>query len=306
MKYIPVKNTDLNVSEIALGCMRIASKTNSQVSELIHTALDEGINLFDHADIYGRGRSEELFSEVLKKEPSLREKMILQSKTCIKPGISYDASRDYILSSVDGILKRLNTDYLDILLLHRPDALMDMEEVSEAFSQLKKAGKVRYFGVSNMNPYQIALLEKYTGEKMIINQLQFSLAHSGMLDAGIHVNMNDEYAANRDGDILNYCRLNDILIQCWSILNIDFVKGLFLDHPEYPKLNAALQKYADAYGVSKSAIATAWILRHPAKMQAIAGTTNPVHLKELTQATNIKLTHDEWYDLYLSENKPLP
>lgn len=306
MKYIPVKNTDLNVSEIALGCMRIASKTNSQVSELIHTALDEGINLFDHADIYGRGRSEELFSEVLKKEPSLREKMILQSKTCIKPGISYDASRDYILSSVDGILKRLNTDYLDILLLHRPDALMDMEEVSEAFTQLKKTGKVRYFGVSNMNPYQIALLEKYTGEKMIINQLQFSLAHSGMLDAGIHVNMNDEYAVNRDGDILNYCRLNDILIQCWSILNIDFVKGLFLDHPEYPKLNATLQKYADAYGVSKSAIATAWILRHPAKMQAIAGTTNPVHLKELTQATNIKLTHDEWYDLYLSENKPLP
>lgn len=306
MKYIPVKNTDLNVSEIALGCMRIASKTNSQVSELIHTALDEGINLFDHADIYGRGRSEELFGKVLKKEPSLREKMILQSKTCIKPGISYDASRDYILSSVDGILKRLNTDYLDILLLHRPDALMDMEEVSEAFTQLKKTGKVRYFGVSNMNPYQIALLEKYTGEKMIINQLQFSLAHSGMIDAGIHVNMNDEYAVNRDGDILNYCRLNDILIQCWSILNIDFVKGLFLDHPEYPKLNAALQKYADAYGVSKSAIATAWILRHPAKMQAIAGTTDPVHLKELTQATNIKLTHDEWYDLYLSENKPLP
>lgn len=306
MKYIPVKNTDLNVSEIALGCMRIASKTDSQVSELIHTALGEGINLFDHADIYGRGRSEELFGKVLKKEPALREKMILQSKTCIKPGISYDASRDYILSSVDGILKRLNTDYLDILLLHRPDALMDMEEVSEAFTQLKKTGKVRYFGVSNMNPYQIALLEKYTGEKMIINQLQFSLAHSGMIDAGIHVNMNDEYAVNRDGDILNYCRLNDILIQCWSILNIDFVKGLFLDHPEYPKLNATLQKYADAYGVSKSAIATAWILRHPAKMQAIAGTTNPVHLKELTQATNIKLTHDEWYDLYLSENKPLP
>lgn len=306
MKYIQVKNTDLNVSEIALGCMRIASKTDSQVSELIRTALDEGINLFDHADIYGRGRSEELFGKVLKKEPSLREKMILQSKTCIKPGISYDASRDYILSSVDGILKRLNTDYLDILLLHRPDALMDMGEVSEAFTQLKKTGKVRYFGVSNMNPYQIALLEKYTGEKMIINQLQFSLAHSGMIDAGIHVNMNDEYAVNRDGDILNYCRLNDILIQCWSILNIDFVKGLFLDHPEYPKLNATLQKYADAYGVSKSVIATAWILRHPAKMQAIAGTTDPVHLKELTQATNIKLTHDEWYDLYLSENKPLP
>ena len=306
MKYIPVQNTDLSVSEIALGCMRIASKSESQVSDLIHTALDEGINLFDHADIYGGGRSEQLFGEVLKKEPSLREKMILQSKTCIKPGISYDASKDYILSSTDGILNRLHTDHLDILLLHRPDALMDLKEVAEAFAQLKKAGKVRYFGVSNMNPYQIALLEKHTGEKMIINQLQFSLAHAGMVDAGIHVNMDDAYALNKDGDILNYCRLNDILIQCWSILNVDFVKGLFLDHPEYPDLNAALQKYADLYGVSKSAIATAWILRHPAKMQAIAGTTDPAHLKQLCQASTITLKHDEWYELYLSENKPLP
>lgn len=306
MKKYHIQNTDLDVSRIALGCMRIAGKSEEQVSELVHCALDEGINLFDHADIYGGGKSEELFGSLLAKEPSLREKMVLQSKTCIRPGISYDASKDYIISSTESILDRLHTDHLDILLLHRPDALMDMEEVAEAFSALKQSGKVRYFGVSNMNPYQIALIEKYTGEKMIINQLQFSLAHAGMIDEGIHVNMDDPYAVNRDGDILNYCRLNDILIQCWSILNVDFVKGLFLDHPEYPKLNACLQKYADKYGVSKSAIATAWILRHPAHMQAIAGTTSPHHLKELCEADKVTLEHDEWYELYLAENKPLP
>ena len=306
MKYIPVKDTDLAVSQIALGCMRIASKTPQQVSQLIHTALDEGINLFDHADIYGGGKSESLFGEVLKNEPGLRDRMILQSKTCIRPGVCYDASKEHIISSTEAILSRLNTDHLDILLLHRPDALMEMEEVAQAFAQLKQSGKVRYFGVSNMNPYQIALIEKYTGEKMIINQLQFSLAHTGMIDAGIHVNMDDAFAVNKDGDILNYCRLNDILIQCWSILNVDFVKGLFLDHPEFPELNAALQKYADQYNVTKSCIATAWILRHPAHMQAIAGTGDPIHLQELCKASDITLKREEWYELYLSENKPLP
>ena len=306
MKYIPVKDTDLAVSQIALGCMRISSKTPQHVSQLIHTALDEGINLFDHADIYGGGKSESLFGEVLKNEPGLRDRMILQSKTCIRPGVCYDASKEHIISSTEAILSRLNTDHLDILLLHRPDALMEMEEVAQAFAQLKQSGKVRYFGVSNMNPYQIALIEKYTGEKMIINQLQFSLAHTGMIDAGIHVNMDDAFAVNKDGDILNYCRLNDILIQCWSILNVDFVKGLFLDHPEFPELNAALQKYADQYNVTKSCIATAWILRHPAHMQAIAGTGDPIHLQELCKASDITLTREEWYELYLSENKPLP
>lgn len=306
MKNYHIPNTDLDVSAIALGCMRIGGSDENKVDTLVHTALDEGINLFDHADIYGGGKSEELFGSVLAKEPSLREKMVLQSKTCIKPGVCYDASYDHIISSTEAILNRLHTDHLDILLLHRPDALTDPEEVGRAFAELKKSGKARYFGVSNMNPYQIALLEKYTGEKMIINQLQFSLAHAGMIDAGLHVNMDDEYAVNRDGDILNYCRLNDILIQCWSILNVDFVKGLFLDHPEYPKLNAVLQKYAEKYNCSKSAIATAWILRHPAHMQAIAGTTSPEHLHELCEAANISLTREEWYELYLSENKPLP
>ena len=306
MEKYHINHTDLDVSEIALGCMRIAFKDEDQVEKLVRTAMDEGINMFDHADIYGCGKSEELFGSVLARNPGLRDQMVLQSKTCIRPGICYDASCDYIVHSTEKILDRLHTDHLDILLLHRPDALMDMEEVAKAFHTLKKDGKVRYFGVSNMNPYQIELIEKHTGEKMIADQLQFSLAHAGMIDEGLHVNMDDSYAINRDGDILNYCRLNDILIQCWSILNVDFVKGLFLDHPEYPKLNAALQKYADKYGVSKSAVATAWILRHPAHMQAIAGTTDPVHLKELCQASAFTLEHDEWYELYLSENKPLP
>ncbi|MGM9940746.1 MAG: aldo/keto reductase family oxidoreductase [Bulleidia sp.] len=306
MKTYQIQNTDLEVSRIALGCMRIAGKSEAEVDTLIKAALDEGINLFDHADIYGGGKSEQLFGAALRKDPSLRDRIVLQSKTCIRPGICYDASKDYIVSSTEKILERLHTDHLDILLLHRPDALMDMEEVAGAFETLKKSGKVRYFGVSNMNPYQIALLEKHTGEKMIINQLQFSLAHAGMIDEGIHVNMDDPYAVNRDGDILNYCRLNDILIQCWSILNVDFVKGLFLDHPEYPKLNAVLRKYAEKYNVSTSAVAAAWILRHPAHMQAIAGTTSVSHLRELCAADTIELGHDEWYELYLAENRPLP
>src|SRR5215211_6901887 len=198
MKYIKVPNTDMSASEISLGCMRISEMTNQEISTLIHTALDEGINFFDHADVYGGGKSEEKFSEALNMDSDLREKMILQTKCGIRQG-SFDFSKEHILEAVDGSLKRLRTDYIDVLLLHRPDALVEPEEVAEAFTILETSGKVKYFGVSNQNPMQIELLCKYVKQKIHFNQLQFSITNTGMIDAGINVNMKIDRSINRDG-----------------------------------------------------------------------------------------------------------
>lgn len=216
MNYYPLK--DLKISEIALGLMRIANKSVAEVEELVLTALEQGINFFDHADIYGAGNCETLFGEVLQRNPDLRKKIIIQSKCGIVPKESYDFSKEHILTSVEGSLKRLQCDYLDVLLLHRPDALCDPKEVAAAFDELYKSGKVKYFGVSNHTPYQIELLQKYCKQELIINQLQLSIVHSGMIDAGIHANMKDDLAYDRDGGILDYCRIHDILIQPWSVL----------------------------------------------------------------------------------------
>lgn len=306
MKYYDIRNSDLHVSSVGLGCMRIADMSEQEVSSLIHAAMDVGINFFDHADIYGQGKCEEIFGEVLKDEPGLRDKIILQSKTGIKPGVSYESSKEYIKTSVDHILTRLHTDHLDVLLLHRPDALMDPVDVAEAFSELKQAGKVRYFGVSNMNPGQIRLLKKYGREPILFNQLQLSPLHTGMIDRGIFSNMDDPNAFDRDGGILDYCRLEDITIQCWSILSSDQYHSTYLNHPAYPRLNAVLDRLAKKYHVAPNAIVTAWILRHPAEMQPIIGTTSPVHAKEMAEGADIHLTHDEWYEIYLAEEKPLP
>ena len=249
MEYYNLPQTNLKVSKVALGCMRIASKTPEEVENLVLESLKAGINFFDHADIYGGGKSEELFGKVLQKHPELRKEMIIQSKCGIRPGICFDFSKEYILASVDSILSRLQTDYLDILLLHRPDALMDPQEVSEAFDELYQAGKVRYFGVSNQNPGQIELLKKYCKQPIIINQLQFGPAHAQMIDSGIYANMDE--GIDHDGDILNYCRLNDITIQPWSTIRSSLSEDTFIDNPKYPKLNEQLDKLADKYNVSK-------------------------------------------------------
>ena len=283
MEYYQLPKTDLKVSKIALGCMRIADKSVEEVEELIATALDLGINFFDHADIYGGGKSEELFGAVLKKHPEYREKMIINES-----------------------LKRLNCDYVDILLLHRPDALCDPQEVAEAFDELYESKKVRYFGVSNHTPYQIKLLQKYSKYPIIINQLQLSIVHSVMIDSGLNMNMKEDWAQDKDGGVLDFCRLNDITIQPWSVIQASWAEGTFIDNPDYAKLNQELEKLANEYHVSKTAIAIAWILRHPANMQPIVGTTSPVHLKESVEAINVKLTRQQWYDLYLASDKPLP
>lgn len=308
MKYYMMKNTDLEVSALALGTMRIPDKGIDAAEKLIHTALDLGINFIDEADIYGGGTSEEMLGDIFDRNPGLRDKVILQSKAGIvfRNGHRYDMSKSYIVPAVEDSLRRLRTDHLDILLLHRPDALMDPAEVAEAFDELHKAGKVRYFGVSNQNASQMRLLAKYMHMPIVADQLQFSLLHSGLVDQGIFVNMIDSEATDRDGGTLNYCMLEDIRIQSWSPLQASGWTGTFIDNPKYAKTNEILADLADKYGVSKTAVALAWILRHPAGMQPILGTTSVEHLTESCDATNFTLTNQEWYDLYLAEGRPLP
>lgn len=305
MKSIHVANTELDVSEISLGCMRISAMTNAEIAHLIHTALDEGVTFFDHADVYGGGQSEAKFAEAIDMTPSLREKMMLQSKCGIRRG-AFDFSKEHILEAVNGSLKRLRTDYLDVLLLHRPDALVEPEEVAEAFNILHDSGKVKYFGVSNQNPMQIELLTKFVAQKLVFNQLQFSITNAGMVNAGINVNMENDASINRDGSILDYCRLKEITIQAWSPFQYGFFEGVFLDNEKFPELNRVIHEMAAAKGVANTAIAIAWILRHPARMQPIVGTTNPERLKAICKASHITLSRDEWYSIYLAAGNTLP
>lgn len=291
---------------IALGCMRINSLELKEADHLIHTALEHGVNFFDHADIYGGGEAERFFAQALPMTPSIREKILIQSKCSILPGVAYDCSKEHILESVDGILKRLNTEYLDILLLHRPDALVEPEEVAEAFHILKNSGKVRHFGVSNHSSRQIALLERFLGEKLIINQLQLSIAHCPMIDAGLNVNMVNDCATDRDGEVLDYCRLNDITIQAWSPFQYGMFQGVFLGSEKFPELNAKINELAEKYDATPNAIAVAWIMRHPAGIQTIVGTTSAQRLEGICKASEFQLTHKEWYQLYLAAGKELP
>ncbi len=305
MKHIKIANSDINASEISLGCMRISDMTNQEISNLVHTALDEGINFFDHADIYGGGKSEEKFSEAIDMNPSLREQMILQTKCGICRGY-FDFSKEHILEAVDGSLKRLRTDYVDVLLLHRPDALVEPEEVAEAFDILQNNGKVRNFGVSNQNPMQIELLRKFVKQRILFNQLQFSITNTGMIDAGLNVNMEIDASVNRDGSILDYCRLHEITIQPWSPFQYGFFEGVFLDNDKFPELNQKINEIAAAKGVTNTAIAIAWILRHPARMQPIVGTTNANRLKDICKASDVTLTRPEWYEIYTAAGNKLP
>lgn len=305
MKSMNLGRTTLQVPVIGLGCMRITElKDRQSVRQLIDTAMDQGVNFFDHADIYGRGEAEHIFGEAM--DPSQREKMIIQTKCAIRPGVAYDFSKNHILKSVDESLKRLHTEYLDILLLHRPDTLMEPEEVAEAFDLLETSGKVRSFGVSNHNSMQIELLNQYCGNKVLINQLQLSLAHCPMIDSGLNVNTYNNTGINRDGSVLDYCRLKNITIQAWSPFQYGMFEGVFLNNEKFPELNKKMDELADKYGVSNNAIAVAWILRHPAHIQTIVGTTNKERLIQICRASEVVLTREEWYELYMAAGKQLP
>lgn len=308
MRYITLGQDDKELSEIVLGMMRIEDKSVKEVEELVETALSVGINAFDLADIYGRGRCEELLGLVLKNRPDLREKMWIQSKCGIRieEFTYFDFSKDYIIKSVDGILQRLKIDHLDSLLLHRPDALMESDQVAEAFDLLYKQGKVRDFGVSNQNPMMMELLKKEVKQSLSINQLQLSAAFTPGFEAGFHVNMEDSQAAMRDGSIFEYCKLHDVVIQAWSVLQFGYFKGNFVGNEKFQALNQVLDRLAIKYGVTSSTIAISWILRYPAKIQAVVGTTNPKHLREVSQAVTFSLTRKEWYEIYLAAGNNLP
>jgi predicted oxidoreductase len=305
LKKINIGNGAISGSEISLGCMRITDLSKQEASLLIHTALEQGIDFFDHADIYSAGKSEELFAQAIEMNPTVREKMIIQTKCGIRQGY-FDFSKEHILESVDASLKRLQTDYIDVLLLHRPDTLVEPEEVEEAFTVLHNNGKVRHFGVSNQNPMQIELLNKHLSHKLIINQLQLSITNTGMIDQGINVNMKIDRSIDRDGSILDYCRLKDITIQAWSPFQYGFFEGVFLNNELFPKLNKKIDEIAEIKGVSNTAIAIAWILRHPAKIQPVVGTTNVDRLKSICEASDVSLTRPEWYEIYTAAGNKLP
>jgi predicted oxidoreductase len=310
MRQINLGRSDLKVPTIAVGCMRIVDLDLPQAEKFIRTSMELGANFFDHADVYGGGRCEEIFSEAVGMNSSLREQMFLQSKCGIKrneKGITeFDFSREHILASVDGILKRLKTDYIDVLLLHRPDALIEPEEVAEAFDRLYSSGKVRNFGVSNQKPMQVQLLQRYLKQPIIANQLQLSITNATMITNGINVNMLNDSAIDRDGSILDFCRLNDITIQPWSPFQFGFFEGVFLDNPKFPELNRVIDEIAAKYDVSNTTITMAWLLRHPAKMQPVTGTMNIGRLTDCARAADIELTRTEWYDIYRAAGNILP
>lgn len=308
MRTMQLGKSGLTVPVIAAGCMRMADKSVAEAADFIDTALANGLNFFDHADIYGGGKSEETFRDALKECGVKREDIILQSKCGICNGKAYfDFSREHINESVENSLKRLGTDHLDILLLHRPDTLWEPEEIADTFMRLKEQGKVRAFGVSNQNPMQMRLLAKYLGEEPIVaDQLQLSITNCTMFKHGLNVNMENESAVDRDGGVLEYCRYEDITIQAWSPFQYGFFEGVYVDNPAYPEINAQLQELAEKYGVSKNAVVIAWILRHPAKMQPLTGTMNPARLAECAEGVNIRLTREEWYAIYRSAGNILP
>lgn len=303
MKYLELGNR--RVSALTMGCMRIADKNVKQVDTLIHTALDLGINHFDHADIYGGGKSEELFGKVLSSQPGLRDQMVIQSKCGIRKGF-YDFSYEHIMESAEGILSRLQTDHLDLLLFHRPDALCEKDDFSRAVQDLKAQGKVLSFGVSNMNPAQIQLLESWSGERMLTDQVQLSLMHAGLVTAGTNVNVPNAEGTMYDGSLLPFAQRTDLGIQSWSPLQYGMFKGCFVGNEQFPELNAQLDALADKYQVSPAAIAISWILRIPGKVQVVTGTADPQHLQDAAKAGEITLSREDWYSLYRSCGYLLP
>ena len=305
MKTINLGKSGLTVSAVALGCMRIAELADNKLEKLIFTALETGINFFDHADIYGGGNCETRFGKLLAKHPGLRGKILIQSKCGIRKGF-FDFSKEHILSSVDGSLKRLQTDHLDLLLLHRPDTLMEPEEVAQAFETLHASGKVRFFGVSNENPAQMELLQKFVSQKLIVNQLQFGPAHTSLVDCGLNVNINTPAGTMFDGRVLEYCRLREITIQTWSPFQYGFMEGVFLGNEKFAALNKVLEEVGARYGVSSTTISLAWILRHPAKMQAVVGSINPKRIAECAKAAEIELSRADWYEIYRGAGHRLP
>lgn len=312
MKKVNFGNTGIKVPAIAVGCMRINRLSEAEAAKYIENAAANEAGFFDHADIYGNGECEEIFGKAFKMTGIRREDIFVQSKCGIVRGVMYDLSKGHILKAVDGILKRLDMEYLDSLLLHRPDALVEPEEVAAAFDKLENDGKVRYFGVSNMKPMQIELLKKCIRQPIAVNQLQLSAAHTSMICNGVQVNMMTDGAIDRDGSVLDYCRLKDITVQAWSPLQFQawsqgtVVKGSFLDNEKFTVLNRKLEELGEKYCASAAAMAIVWLLRHPANMQVLAGTMNFERFNEICKASEIKLSREDWYQIFKAAGNIMP
>jgi len=313
MKKTKLGKTGLMVPNIALGIMRIGNKSKEEAKQVIQTALDLGINFFDHADIYGKelGEAESQFGEMISEMGIKREDIILQSKVGIRGtfnnGIKveyYDFSKEHLLNTVDQMLERLQTDYLDNLLLHRNDVLFNPEEVAEVFDELHSKGKVKHFGVSNHSPSQIELLKKYVKQDIVTNQLQFSPGHTGLVDFGLNLNRKNDESISRDNGLLDYMRLNDITVQAWS--PVHGPNGLIFTDPEYAQLNKVLKEVGSNHGINYEATAIAWLLRYPSQMQVILGTMNIDRLKNYAKASEITLSREEWYEIYRAAGNQLP
>lgn len=309
MKTYRLPQTELEASSVILGLMRIPSLTDAEIRALVGAAREVGITMFDHADIYGthRHECEERFGTALSLSSDEREQLLIQSKVGIRPGY-FDFSAEHILTTVDESLAALRTDYLDVLLLHRPDTLVEPEEVAEAFTALKDAGKVRHFGVSNHTPGQIELLRAYVEQPLIVNQVQLSITHAPIIASGLATNMAGVDASiDRDNGILDHARRTGITLQAWSPYQRGFFNGVFIgDRENHAELNDVLDELADAYGVTPTGIATAWITRHPANIQVVLGTTKPERVAEAAAGSDVTLTREEWYRLYRAAGHPLP
>lgn len=309
MKYIEFGTEKKKISEIVPGLMRIDQMSQKDLETLLETALEVGINVLDIADCYGAGKCESILGDLFVQRKDLRDKFFVQSKCGIRSDADFtwfDYSKEHIQEAVDASLARMKTDHMDSLLLHRPDALMEPEEIAEAFEILHKEGKVLNFGVSNFNPMMMEMLRKFVPFPIAANQVQLSCAFTPMIDAGFNVNMQHDKAVMRDGGVLEYCHMNDIVVQAWSSLQYGFFEGVFLRSDKYPKLNKVLDRIAEEKGVTNTAVALAWILRYPAKMQAVIGTTKPVRVREAALAADITLSRKEWYEIYLSAGNKLP
>ena len=309
MKTYTLPHTSRTVSSVVLGLMRISKMSNAEIATLVGTARDAGVNVFDHADIYGceRHLCEKRFGEAVTLTPAQREQVVIQSKVGIRKGW-FDFSKQHILTTVDESLAALRTDYLDLLLLHRPDTLVEPDEVAEAFEQLVASGKVRHFGVSNHTPGQIELLKSAVKQPLVANQVQLSITHAPLFAQGVAANMAGlDQSVSRDNGLLDYSRLNNMMLQAWSPFQKGFFDGVFLgDRENFAELNDAIDALARQYGVTPTGIAVAWITRHPANIQVVLGTTNPGRVKDSAAGSDVTLTREEWYRLFRAAGHTLP
>ncbi|MCI1832003.1 MAG: aldo/keto reductase [Bifidobacterium sp.] len=312
MKYSSIGSSGVRASRVALGVMRMDGATAPEAAKIVDTVVSRGVNYFDTADVYANGKSSAVLGQALKDAHIDRGAILLQTKFGIyraphsDTNIRYDFSQAHLLSALDGELRNLQTDYVDFILLHRPDTLVDLDELADTFNKLQNSGKVRHFGVSNVNPMQVELLQGAVSQKLEVNQLQFGLGHTQMIEQEFHVNMGDASSVDHDGGLIAYSRLKGMTIQAWSPFQYGFFEGVYIDSPKFPKLNDLLATLAGKYGTSKNAIAVAWILRHPANIQVILGSMTPSRLEEMTDGADIWLEPQEWYDLYFAAGNDLP